>query len=251
MLFRSLASVTIHTFATRLPMAKSTRSRKRTTRRRPAKKRARGKAGVAKARKIGKSKTPSSRPATPKPVALPRRHRRPARRNAATRPALAQTFGGNPFDGALPRLAANYQPLSPLSFLERAARVHPNVTAIVHGNMRRSYAEFYARSRRLASALAQHKIGKGDTVSVLLPNTPPMLEAHHGVPMTGAVLNAINTRLDAASIAFMLDHSEAKIFLVDREFASAAAAALSQAKTKPRVVVYDDKEFPQIGRAHV
>ena len=143
--------------------------------------------------------------------------------------------------------SSDLQPLTPLSFLQRAANAYPDAIAIVHGKSRVTYAEFYARSRRLASALAREGIGKGDTVSVLLPNTPPMLEAHHGVPMTGGVLNAINTRLDAASIAFMLDHSDAKIIIVDREFAGTAAAALAQAKVKPRIVVYDDKEFPQTG----
>ena len=112
-----------------------------------------------------------------------------------------------------------------------------------------SYAEFYARSRRLASALANEGIGKNDTVSALLANTPPMLEAHHGVAMTGGVLNALNTRLDAASIAFMLDHAEAKVFIVDKEFAKTAQAALALAKVKPLIVLYDDPEFPPDRRA--
>src|ERR1700761_487520 len=115
-----------------------------------------------------------------------------------------------PYETGLDRAAANFQPLTPLSFLERAARTFPHHTAIIHGNQRTDYATFYARSRRLASALAQKGIRKGDTVAVMLANTPPMLEAHYGVPMTGAVLNAVHTRLDAAALAFILDHGEAK-----------------------------------------
>ena len=151
----------------------------------------------------------------------------------------------NPYDADLDRNPANFQPLTPLSFLERAARAYPAVTAIIHGSKRYSYAEFYARSRRLASALSRQGISRGDTVSALLANTPPMLEAHHGVAMTGGVLNALNTRLDAASIAFMLDHSEAKVLLVDREFAACAREALARSAVKPLVVLYDDTEFPQ------
>ena len=155
--------------------------------------------------------------------------------------------GATPYDLDLDRTPANFQPLTPLSFLARAALAHPNIVAIIHGKQRVTYAEFYARSRRLASALANEGIGRGDTVSVLLANTPPMLEAHHGVPMTGGVLNALNTRLDAASIAFMLDHSEAKIFIVDLEFAKTAQAALALAKVKPMLIAYDDPEFPRKG----
>src|SRR5690606_22691456 len=102
----------------------------------------------------------------------------------------------NPYDQHLDRNPANYQPLTPLTLLERAAMVHPDHTAIIHGRQRFTYRQFYERSRRLASALTQHGIGRGDTVSVMLSNTPPMLEAHHGVAMTGAVLHSINTRLD-------------------------------------------------------
>src|SRR5262245_12474983 len=115
-----------------------------------------------------------------------------------------------PYESGLDRVAANYQPLTPLSFLERAAQVFPDRTAIIHGKQRIRYADFYARSRRLASALARKGIRKGDTVAVMLSNTPPMLEAHYGVPMLGAVLNALNTRLDAVAIAFMLEHGGAK-----------------------------------------
>ncbi|MFM7656087.1 MAG: AMP-binding protein, partial [Paracoccaceae bacterium] len=114
----------------------------------------------------------------------------------------------NPYNTDLDRNPANYQPLTPLTFLERAASVFPGHVAIVHGPMRRSYADFYARSRQLASALAGRGLGRGDTVSVMLANTPAMLEAHYGVPMCGAVLHSINTRLDAAIIAFQLDHKQ-------------------------------------------
>ncbi len=144
----------------------------------------------------------------------------------------------------LPKTAANFQPLTPLTFLERAARTFPDRLAVVHGGTRISYAEFYARSRRLASALARRGIGVGDTVSVMLANTPPMLEAHYGVPMIGAVLAAINTRLDAAVIAFQLDHSEAKVVIVDREFSGVIGEALSRATVKPLLVEFDDPDYP-------
>ncbi|KZL23371.1 Long-chain-fatty-acid--CoA ligase [Pseudovibrio sp. WM33] len=149
------------------------------------------------------------------------------------------------FDKDLPKTEANYTPLSPLSFLERAAKVFPSHTAIIHGKIRRSYKEFYERSIKLASALEKRGIGKNDCVSVMLPNTPPMLEAHYGVPMAGAVLHALNTRLDAAVIAFQLDHAESKLVIVDREFSKVIAEALELATVKPEVVLYDDKEFPQ------
>jgi fatty-acyl-CoA synthase len=151
----------------------------------------------------------------------------------------------DPYSQHLEKRPANYQPLSPLPFLERTATVFPSHTAVIHGSRRLSYAELYARSRRLASALAKRGIGPGDTVSVLLANTPPMLEAHYGVPMTGAVLHSMNTRLDAAVIAFQLDHAEAKAVICDREFVPVMRAALARAKVKPLIVDFDDKEFPQ------
>jgi fatty-acyl-CoA synthase len=146
----------------------------------------------------------------------------------------------NPFDTGLDRTPANYQPLTPLVFLERAAIVHPDHAAIIHGAERISYRGFYTRSRQLASALQAQGIGKGDTVSVMLANTPAMLEAHYGVPMAGAVLHAINTRLDAATIAFLLDHAETKLLIVDTEFGAVLKDALSQAKVKPRLIDYRD-----------
>ena len=152
-----------------------------------------------------------------------------------------------PYDTDLDRNPANFQPLTPLSFLERAAAVFPDRTAIIHGALRRSYAEFYARARRLASALAKRGIARGDTVSAVLANTPAMLECHYGVPMTGAVLNTINTRLDAAVIAFQLDHADAKVLITDREFAKLVKEALALAKVKPLVIDYDDPEFSGAG----
>jgi fatty-acyl-CoA synthase len=152
-----------------------------------------------------------------------------------------------PYDSDLDRNPANYQPLTPLGFLERAASVHPGHTAIIHGPLRRSYAEFYARARRLASALAKRGIQRGDTVSVLLANTPAMLECHYGVPMTQGVLNTLNTRLDAAIIAFSLDHAEAKVVITDREFSKVMKEALALAKVKPLVIDYDDPEYSGAG----
>src|SRR5919108_6487285 len=151
------------------------------------------------------------------------------------------------YDTDLDRNPANFQPLTPLSLLERAATVFPDQTAIIHGPLRRSYAELYARTRRLASALAQRGIKRGDTVSVILANTPAMLEAHYGVPMTGAVLNTLNTRLDAAIIAFTLDHGDAKVLITDREFSRTIKDALALAKAKPLVIDYDDPEFTGAG----
>jgi fatty-acyl-CoA synthase len=148
------------------------------------------------------------------------------------------------YENGLDRNPANHQPLTPLSFLARAAKIWPERTAIIHGGLRRDYQTFYARCRRLAAALAARGIGKGDTVSVLLANTPAMLEMHYAVPMLGAVLNTMNTRLDAATIAFQLDHGEAKLFVVDREFTGLAQAALKLAGNKPPLIDHDDGEFP-------
>ena len=147
-----------------------------------------------------------------------------------------------PYDTELDRNPANFQPLTPLGFLERAAAVFPNRTAIIHGPLHRSYAEFYARSRRLGSALAKRGIKRGDTVSVMLANTPAMLECHYGVPMCQAVLNTLNTRLDAPIIAFSLDHADAKVVVIEREFSKVMKDALAQAKVKPLVIDYDDPE---------
>ena len=150
----------------------------------------------------------------------------------------------NPYNTDLDRNPANYQPLTPLTFLERAASVFPEHTAIIHGAIRRNYAEFYRRSRQLASALSDKGIGRGDTVSVMLANTPAMLESHYGVPMCGAVLHSINTRLDPATIAYQLDHSEAKVLIVDREFLTIIRAAIELSQVSPILVDYNDSEFP-------
>ena len=149
----------------------------------------------------------------------------------------------NPYALNLDKTAANYQPLTPLTFLKRAAETHPDQAAVIHGRRRWTYAEFYARSRRLASALAKRGIGRGDTVAAMLANTPAMLECHYGVPMTGGVLNTLNTRLDAALIAFQLDFAEAKVVIVDREFAGTIRQALTLCAVRPLVVDYDDGEY--------
>ena len=147
------------------------------------------------------------------------------------------------YDRDLDRVPANYQPLTPLGYLERAARTFPDQVAVIHGPLRRSYAELHARCRRLAAALAARGIGRGDTVAVMLANTPAMIECHYGVPMTGAVLNTLNTRLDAAAIAFCLGHGEAKVLITDREFARTIGPALARLDAPPLVIDYDDPEY--------
>src|SRR5262245_48529018 len=134
----------------------------------------------------------------------------------------------SPYDVGLDRNPANYEPLTPLSLLEWSATVYPRRISVVHGARRFTWAETYARCRRLASALARRGIGPGDTVAVVAANTPEMVEVHFGVPMTGAILNAINTRLDASAIAFMLEHAGARVVLVDREFSATIAGALAR-----------------------
>ena len=145
------------------------------------------------------------------------------------------------YDTDLDRNAANFVALSPLSFIARTAAVYPHRLAIIHGARRQTWAQTYARCRQLASALKQWGIRRGDTVAVMLPNIPEMLEAHFGVPMTGAVLNALNTRLEPDAIAFMLAHGEAKVLITDREFAPTIAKALAMLTgPKPRVIDVDD-----------
>ncbi|MES0811917.1 acyl-CoA synthetase [Roseibium sp. SCPC15] len=153
----------------------------------------------------------------------------------------------SPFSQGLDKNTANYAPLSPLSFLARAADVFPERTAIVHGQQRTDYRTFYRRSRQLASALSTLGVGSNDTVSVMLSNVPPMLEAHYGVPMARAVLHSMNTRLDAAIIAFQLDHANCKVLITDREYAPVIKEALAIAAVKPTVIDYSDPEFPQDG----
>ena len=150
----------------------------------------------------------------------------------------------NPYNTNLDRNPANFQPLTPLTFLERAASVYPNHTAIVHGKLRRNYSDFYSRSRQLASALSEQGIVRGDTVSVILSNTPAMLEAHYGVPMCGAVLHSINTRLDPDTIAYQLDHANSKALIVDREFLKTAKTSLELAGVSPILIEFNDSEYP-------
>ncbi|HJM49643.1 MAG TPA: acyl-CoA synthetase [Alphaproteobacteria bacterium] len=146
----------------------------------------------------------------------------------------------NPYERNLDQVAANYQVLSPLTFIERSAAVYPQRTAVVHGDLRRSWAETYARCRQLASVLAGHGVGLGDTVAVMGANTPELYECHFGVPMTGGVLNALNIRLDAEAIAFILDHGEARVLITDSEFSHTIKAALELCDVEPLVIDIDD-----------
>jgi fatty-acyl-CoA synthase len=202
---------------------------------------------VAKKKVAAKKKIVVRKPAAPKPVALPS-YRRPSKnrtsvaRMPGARPAShkAALAAHNIYERDLDKTSANYAALTPLQFMERTASVYPDHVALIHGTRRQSWAETYARCRQLASALAQIGIGVGDTVAIMAPNIPEMYEAHFGVPMTGGVLNSLNTRLDAAMIAFILDHSETKVLLVDREYHKVVTEALSQAKNQPLVVDIDD-----------
>lgn len=153
------------------------------------------------------------------------------------------------FDQDLGRNAANFTPISPLSFLERAAQVYPHRTAVIHGSLRRNWQQTYERCRRLASALQRAGLGKGDTVAVMLPNTPPMVEAHFGIPMAGAVLNTLNTRLDPEAIAFMLEHGEAKAVIVDPEFAPVMQKAIAMRKDAKPLLVIDAEDALFTGNA--
>ena len=151
----------------------------------------------------------------------------------------------NPYSIGLDKNPANHVALSPLSFIERTAAVYPDRIALVYGGLRQTWRDTYARCRRLASALAQRGVGRGDTVAVMLPNVPAMFEAHFGVPMCGAVLNTLNTRLDAEAIAFMLQHGEAKVLLTDREFAPVVRKALAMmGDRRPLVIEVEDDTAP-------
>lgn len=149
----------------------------------------------------------------------------------------------NIYERNLDKNAANFEQLSPLSFIRRAALLYPEYEAVVHGDIRRSWQETYERCVRVASALAKRGIGKGDTVSAMLPNIPEMLELHYAVPMLGAVLNTINTRLDAATVAFILGHAEAKVLITDREFSATMCAALALLDTDILVIDVDDPYY--------
>lgn len=151
----------------------------------------------------------------------------------------------NKYEQGLGKNAANFTSLTPLSFIERTARVFPDRTAVVHGETQRSWTETYQRCIKLASALNRRGINKGDTVAMMLPNVPASLEAHFGVPMCGAVLNALNIRLDAKTIAFILDHGEAEVLLTDKEFAPVINEALSLCEAKPLVIDVDDALAPE------
>lgn len=153
----------------------------------------------------------------------------------------------NIYDQDLDRNQANFQALTPLTFLERAATVFPEHIAVIHGNAQIDYRCFYSRCRQLASALTDQGIGRGDTVSVMLANTPAMLEAHYAVPMCGAVLHSMNTRLDSRVIAMQLDHAECKVLITDLAFSDTIRDALKLCSVKPLTIDYDDPEFPQTG----
>jgi fatty-acyl-CoA synthase len=156
--------------------------------------------------------------------------------------------GLSPFETDLDKNPANHAPLTPLGFIERAAYVYPGRTAVIHGKRRFTWTETYARCRRLASALASRGIGTGDVVAAMLANTPEMVECHFGVPMAGAILNTLNTRLDAEAIGFMLEHGGAKVLIADREFSETVSKALGSLKSKPLVVDVDDPEYSGPGR---
>lgn len=149
----------------------------------------------------------------------------------------------NIYDMDLPRTMANHMPLTPLQFIERTAQVYPNRISIIHGDKRFTWKETYARCRRLASALVKLGIGKGDTVAIMANNTPEHIEVHFGVPMSGAVITGLNTRLDAGMIAFQLVHSEAKLLLVDRQYSGPVSEALAMLDTKPVVIDIDDLQY--------
>ncbi|MGH6996527.1 MAG: AMP-binding protein, partial [Stellaceae bacterium] len=151
---------------------------------------------------------------------------------------------GSAYDIGLDRNPANYVPVSPLGFIARAASIYPDRLAVVHGTRRYSWKQSYERCRRLASALQRRGIGKGDTVAVMGANTPEAFETHFGVPMAGAVLNALNIRLDAATIAFILEHGEAKVLIADREFAPVIEKALAALTKPPLVIDIDDALAP-------
>jgi fatty-acyl-CoA synthase len=151
----------------------------------------------------------------------------------------------SPFETNLDQCAANYTALSPISYLERSAFVYPNKIATVNGDVRRTWRETLGRCRQLASALTKVGVKKGEAVSIIASNLPEHFEAHFGVPMTGAILNSINTRLDASAVAFILQHAEAKVFLVDKEFGELATAALGMLDEKPLVIGIDDASYDE------
>ena len=196
------------------------------------------KAAARKKPALAKRPTPVVRPALRRSV----KNRASVTRMPGARPAphKAPLLSHNIYERDLDKTAANHAALTPMQFIERTASVYPDHVALVHGARRQSWAETYTRCRRLASALEKVGIGVGDTVAIMAPNIPEMYEAHFGVPMTGAVLNSLNTRLDAAMLAFILDHSETKVLLVDREYHRVITEALAIARVQPLVVDIDD-----------
>jgi fatty-acyl-CoA synthase len=156
----------------------------------------------------------------------------------------AGPFATEPYETGLDRNPANYLPLSPIGFLRRAAAVYPQRISVIHGARRYTWQQSLRRCRLLASALVARGVGRGDTVALMAPNVPEAFEAHFGVPMAGAVLNALNIRLDADTIAFILRHGDAKVLLTDTEFAPVIARALAQLDTKPLVIDIADPEGP-------
>jgi fatty-acyl-CoA synthase len=235
---------------------KSTGKAKPPAKRKAAKRKA-AKPKAAKVKKptprVAKAKKSAPKRPTPKRIAAPKPLARPGlRRSVKNRPSVARVPAPRPvshktalaahniYERDLDKTAANHAALTPLQFIERTASVYPDHVALVHGARRQSWSETYARCRRLASALERVGIGVGDTVAIMAPNIPEMYEAHFGVPMTGAVLNSLNTRLDAAMLAFILDHSETKVLLVDREYHRVMTEALAIAKVQPLVVDIDD-----------
>jgi fatty-acyl-CoA synthase len=186
--------------------------------------------------------TAKSRPIAGKTARRPKPTKAAAKRPAIKRPALPKRATGGLFASLKPN-SANFAALTPISFLARSASIHPDRVAVVHGALRLTYGQLQERSRRLGSALAHHGVRPGETVSAMLPNVPAMLEAHFGVPMAGAVLNAINTRLDAATIAYILEHGEAKVLITDREYAAQVGPALARMKKPPLVIDVDDPHY--------
>src|SRR5215208_3919266 len=156
-------------------------------------------------------------------------------------------MGDNPYETGLGKNPANYVPLSPIGFLRRSAAIYPQRTSVIHGDRRYTWRESLERCRRLASTLAAHGVGPGDTVALMAPNIPEAFEAHFAVPMAGAVLNALNIRLDAETIAFILRHGGARVLLTDTEFAPVVAGALALLDKKPLVIDIADPAGPDGG----
>jgi len=207
---------------------------------------------TGKAKSVANKKTIAVKPVAAPALRRPVKSRPSVARLPAPRPAPHKVAAPshNIYERDLDKTAANFAALTPLQFLERSASVYPDYPALLHGERRQSWAETYGRCKKLASALEKVGIGVGDTVAIMAPNIPEMYEAHFAVPMTGGVLNSLNTRLDAAMIAFILDHSETKVLLVDREFHRVMTEALAIAKVQPLVVDIDDplcEDRAQIG----